>query len=115
MMLRNSLQSLGPGPILWYETQLRKKDVSFGTWNVRFEKNEMSGACSTCGEKRGAYRILMGRPEGRRALGRPRRRLEGNIKINIEDVGWGVDWIELAEDRDRWRAVMNVVMNLRVP
>jgi hypothetical protein len=68
------------------------------------------------GEKRGAYRILVGRPEGRRPLGRPRRRWEDNIKIDLREVGWvGMNWIELAQDRDRWRAVVNAIMNLRVP
>jgi hypothetical protein len=67
------------------------------------------------GEERGAYRILVGRPEGRRPFGRVRRRWEDNIKMDPEEVGWGVDWIELAQDRDRWRAVVNAVMNLRVP
>jgi hypothetical protein len=65
------------------------------------------------GEKRGAYRILVGRPEGTMPLGRPRRRWEDNIKMDLQDVGWwGMDWIELAQDRDRRRAVMNTVMNL---
>jgi hypothetical protein len=63
----------------------------------------MGRACSTYGEKRGAYRILVGRPEGRRPLGRPRRRWEDNIKMDLHDVGWGMNWIELAQDRDRWR------------
>jgi hypothetical protein len=68
------------------------------------------------GEKSGAYRIFVGRPEGRRPLGRPRRRWEDNIKIDLQDVGWvGKDWTELAQDRDRWRALVNAVMNLRVP
>jgi hypothetical protein len=68
------------------------------------------------GEKRGAYRILVRRPEGRRPLGRPRRGWEDNIKMALQEVGWGsMDWIELAQDRDRWRAVMNALMNLRVP
>jgi hypothetical protein len=67
------------------------------------------------GRKRGAYRILVGRPEGRRPLGRPRRRWEDNIKIDLQEVGWDMDWIELAQDRDRWRALVNEVMNLRVP
>jgi hypothetical protein len=53
------------------------------------------------GESRGAHRILVGRPEGRRPLGRPRRRWKYNIKIDLQDVGWGHDWIELAQDRDR--------------
>jgi hypothetical protein len=67
------------------------------------------------GEKRGAYRILVGISEGRRPLGRARRRWEDSIKMDVQDVGWGMDWIELAQDRDRWRAVVNAVMNLRVP
>jgi hypothetical protein len=68
------------------------------------------------GEGRGAYRILVGRPERRRPLGRPRRRWKDNIKMYLQDVGWGVmDRIDMSQDRDRWRAVVNVVMNLRVP
>jgi hypothetical protein len=67
-------------------------------------------------EKRGAYRILVGRPERRRPLGRPRRRWEDNINMDLQEAGWGMEWIELAQDRDRWRALVNsVVMNLRVP
>jgi hypothetical protein len=67
-------------------------------------------------EKRGAYRALMGKPEGRRPLGRPRRRWDDNIKKDLREVGWeGVDWIDLAQDRDRWRALVYTVMNLRVP
>jgi hypothetical protein len=65
-------------------------------------------------ERIGAYRILVGRPEGR--LGRPRLRLEDNIKVDLQEVGWWVmDWIELAHDRDRWRALVNAAMNLGVP
>jgi hypothetical protein len=68
------------------------------------------------GEKRGAYRILVGRPEGRRPLGRPRHRWEDNIKMDLQEVGCGgMDWIELAQDRDRWWALVNVVMNFQVP
>jgi hypothetical protein len=67
------------------------------------------------GEKRGTYRILVGRPEGRRPLGRPRRRWEDHIKMDLEEVGCGMDWIELAQDRDMWRALVKAVMNLRVP
>jgi hypothetical protein len=67
------------------------------------------------GEKRGAYRIWVARPEERRPLGRSRRRWEDNIKMDLQEVGWGMDWIELAQDRGRWRALMDAVMNLRVP
>jgi hypothetical protein len=68
------------------------------------------------GERRGAYRDLVGKPEGRRPLGRPRRRWEDNIIMDLREVGWGgMDWINLAQDRDRWRALVNEVMNLRVP
>jgi hypothetical protein len=57
----------------------------------------------------------VGRPEGKRLLGRPSLRWEHDIKFNLQEVGWGMDWIELAQDRDRWRAVLNAVMNLRLP
>ena len=67
------------------------------------------------GEGRGVYRVLVGKPEGKRSLGRPRRRWEDNIKIDLQEVGYrGMDWMELAQDRDRWRALANAVMNLRV-
>jgi hypothetical protein len=68
------------------------------------------------GEGRGVYRIVVGRYEGRRPLGRPRRRWEGNNEMVIQRVGWrGMDWIDMAKVRDRWRAFVNAVMNLRVP
>jgi hypothetical protein len=68
------------------------------------------------GEVRGAYNILVGRPEGRRPLGRPRRRWEENIKMDLREIGFrDVDWIHWAQDMDRWRALVNTVMNLRVP
>jgi len=68
------------------------------------------------GERRGAYRVLVGKPVGKRPFGRPRRRWEDNIKMGLQDVGFGgMDWIELYQDRDRWRALVNAVMNLRVP
>jgi hypothetical protein len=69
------------------------------------------------GEGRRAYRILVGRPDGRRPFGRPRRRLEDNIKMDLQEVLWGggMEWIDMAQDRDRWRAVVSAVMNLRDP
>jgi hypothetical protein len=68
------------------------------------------------GEGRGAYRILVERPEVRRPLGRPGHRWEDKIKMDLQEVGWGdMDWIHMAQDRDRWRALVNVVMNLQVP
>jgi hypothetical protein len=67
------------------------------------------------GERRGAYRALVGKPEGRSPLGRPRHRWEDNIKMDLGEVGGGVDWIGLAQDRDRWRAVVYMVMNIRLP
>jgi hypothetical protein len=68
------------------------------------------------GEVRGAYSILVGRPGGRRPLGRPRCRWEDNIKMDLREIGFGdVEWIHLAQDRDRWRAPVNMIMNLRVP
>jgi hypothetical protein len=72
----------------------------------------MGGPCSTNGEKRNAYR----KPEGKRPVGRRRRRWVDKIRMDLGEVGWGdVDWIGLAKDRDRWRALVNSVLNLRVP
>jgi hypothetical protein len=77
----------------------------------------MGGVCSGDGgrERRGVYRVLVGKPEGKRPLGRPRRRWKNNIKMDLQEVGRGIDWIELAKDTDRWRTLVNAVMNLRVP
>jgi len=77
----------------------------FGTCNI-----------SKMGQERGVYRVLVGKPEGKRPLGRPRCRWEGNIKMDLQVVGGGCgDWMELAQDRDRWRALVSTVMNFRVP
>jgi len=75
----------------------------------------MDGACGAYGEGRGVHRVLVGKPEGKRPLGRPRHRWEENIKMDIREVGGGGDWMDLAQDRGRWRALVNTVMNLRVP
>ena len=77
----------------------------------------MGDACSAYrGERRGVYRVLVGKPEGKRPIGRPRRRCEDNIKMDLEEVGKGCrDWMELAQDRDRCRALVSTVMNFQVP
>jgi hypothetical protein len=76
----------------------------------------MAGACSADREEKGVYRVLVGKPEGKRPLGRPKCRWEDNIRKNLQEVGGGgMDWIELGQNRDRWRALVNAVMNLRVP
>jgi hypothetical protein len=76
----------------------------------------MDRACSTNVEKSNAYRIFVGKPEGKRPLGRPKRRCVDNIKIDLREIGWdGMDWIDLVQDRDQWRALLNKVMNLQVP
>jgi hypothetical protein len=76
----------------------------------------MGEAFSTYGEWRGIYRVLMGKPEGNLLLGNPRRRWEDNIKIDLQEMGFGgIDWIDLVQHRDRWRALVNAVMNVRVP
>jgi hypothetical protein len=67
------------------------------------------------GERRVTYRVLVGKPEEKRPLGRPRHRWEDDIKMDVQEVAWGRDWIDLAQSRDRWRGLVNAVMNLRVP
>jgi hypothetical protein len=76
----------------------------------------MVGACSAYGGRRAVYRVLVGKSEGKRPLGRPRRRRENNIKMDLQEVGCrAMDWIELAQDRNMWRALVKLVMNLWVP
>ena len=85
---------------------------------VRVVKSRMilAGHLARMGEGRGVHRVLVGKSEGKRPMGRPRRRWEDNIKMDLREVGGGCeDWMELAEDRDRWRALVSTVMNLRVP
>jgi hypothetical protein len=76
----------------------------------------MGRVCRTHEEKRNSYRILVGKPEGRSPLGRPRRRWDDDLKRDVREIGWGdMDWIDLAQDRGQWRALVNTVMNRRVP
>jgi hypothetical protein len=83
---------------------------------IKARRMRWAGHVALMGEMRGAYNTLVGRPEGRRPLGRPRRRWEDNIRMNLREIGFGdVDWFHWAQDRDRWRALVNTVMNLRVP
>jgi hypothetical protein len=83
---------------------------------IKASRMRWAGQVARWGEVRGVYNILVGRPEGRRPLGRPRRRWKDNIKMDLRETGFGdVDWIHLARDRDTWQALVNTVMNLRVP
>jgi len=83
---------------------------------IKSRRMRWLGHVARMGEGRGVYRVLVGKSEGKRPLGRTRRRWEDNIKMDHQEVGYeGMDWIELAQDRDRWRALVNTVMNLRVP
>jgi hypothetical protein len=83
---------------------------------IRSRRMRWAGHVARMGEKRNAYRLLVGKPEGKRPLGRPRRRCVDNIRMDLGEVGWGdVDWIGLAQYRNRWRALVNSVLHLRVP
>jgi hypothetical protein len=82
---------------------------------VKSRRMRRAGHVARMGEERNVYKVLVGKPEGKRPLGRPRRRWEDGIRMNLREIGFGsVDWIQLAQDRDRWRAVVSAVMNLRV-
>jgi hypothetical protein len=86
------------------------------TRKIKSRRMRWPGHVARMGEKRNAYRLLVGKIEGKRTLGRPRHRWMDNIKMDPGEVGWGVvDWIGLAQDRNRWSAVVNSVLNLRVP
>ena len=82
---------------------------------VKSIRMRWAGHVACMGEGRDMNRVLVGKPEGKRPLGRPRRRWEDNIKMDLQEVGGCEDWMELAQDRDRWRALVNTVMNFRVP
>jgi hypothetical protein len=111
-LLYNSLENYFYQIFLWLCCTIRTRYCS----RDNIEKNKMGGACSGYGERRGVYMVLVEKPEGKKPLGRPRRRWEDNIKIYLQELGCGgMGWIELAEDRDRWRSFLTAVMNLRVP
>jgi len=80
---------------------------------IKSRRMRWAGHVARIGERRGVNRILVGKPEGRRSFGSPRRRWEDNIKIDLEEVKWEMNWILLAQDRDRWWVLVNAVMNLR--
>jgi len=83
---------------------------------IKSRRMRWAGNVARIGEERGVYRVLVGKPEGRKSLGRPRRRWVDNIRIDFQEVGCGyMDWIELVQDGDRWRTLVSAVMNLRVP
>jgi hypothetical protein len=83
---------------------------------IKSRRMRWAGHVARMGNKRNAYRILVGKPEGKRPLRRPRRRWVDSIKMDLREIGWdGTDLIDLAQDRDQWRALVNTVMNLRVP
>jgi hypothetical protein len=83
---------------------------------IKSRRMRWAGHVTRMGVKRGVYRVLVGKPGGKRLLGRPRRRWDDNIKMNLQKVGCGgTEWIELAQDRDGWRALATVLINFRVP
>jgi hypothetical protein len=83
---------------------------------IKLRRTRCTGHVARMGERRNAYRILVGKPEGKRSLGRSRCRWVEDIKIDLREIGWeGMEWIDLTQDRDQWRALVNTVMNLRVP
>jgi hypothetical protein len=89
--------------------------VYFTMLSVSLKQDDMHKACSTNGKNRNAYRILVGKPERRRTQGRLRCKCVDDIKMDLREIGWGgMDWIDLAKDRDQWRALVNTTMYLRV-
>jgi hypothetical protein len=82
---------------------------------IKSRRMRWAGHVARMGEERNVYRVLMGKPEGKRPLGRPRRRWEDGTRMDLREIGWGsVDWIQMAQDRDWWQALVNMVINIRV-
>ena len=108
--------------VTWEWRRLQNKELNdlYSSPNIvrviKSRKMRWAGHVARMGEERGVYRVLVGKPKGRRPLGRPRRRWVDNIRMDLQEVGYGyMDWIVLAQDRDRWRTLVSAIMNLRVP
>jgi len=104
----------------WRKLHNEELNVLYSSPNIvrviKSRRMKWAGHVARMGEGRGVYRVLVGKPEGKTPLGRPRRRWMDNVKMDLQEVGCGsMDWIELVQDRDRWRALVKAVLNLRVP
>jgi hypothetical protein len=109
---------MGKGFCTFFGEKYQSKESSWfqSQWVIKARRMRWAGHVACMGEVRGAYNILVGRPDRRRPQGRLWRRWEDNIKMDHREIGFGdVDWIHLDQDRDRWRALVNTVMNLQVP
>jgi hypothetical protein len=103
----------------WRKLHNEERHILYSSLNIirqmKSRRMRTAGHVACMGEERNVYKVLMGKPEGKRPLGRPRRRWEDAIRMDLREIGWGsVDWIQLAQDRDRCRALVNTVMNLLV-
>jgi hypothetical protein len=103
----------------WRKLHIEELHILYSSPNtirqIKSRRMRWAGHVARMGEERKVHRVLKGKPEGRRPLGRPSRRWDDGIRMDLREIGWGsVDWIQLAQDRDRWRALVNTVMNIRV-